>query len=128
MLIHYKHQTGGFPVFSGKAYQSGRGFGSVMSSMFRNFIVPMAKTAGKSLLRTGLRKTANIMNEVAAGQTVGNAIKTEVGRALNPGKRKRQPSREPQARQPRRQTPITRQPNKRRRRRQPNKQDIWTSR
>ena len=92
MLVHYKRsQRGGFPVFAGSAFQRGRGFGSVMSKMFKNFIVPMAKDAGKALLKTGMRKATNVMNEVASGKSVKSAIKDEfIPARLNPGKRKAQ--------------------------------------
>lgn len=77
MLVPYKSQRGGYPVFVGQAYQRGRGFGSILSSVFRNVIVPAAKDVGKSLLRTGLKKTANVMSGVASGKKFTQALGDE---------------------------------------------------
>ena len=57
--------------------QRGRGFGSVLGSIFRNVVVPTAKSVGKSLLKTGLRKASNVMRGVAEGQNVGEALAEE---------------------------------------------------
>lgn len=76
MLVPY--QRGGYPVFVGRAYQRGRGFGSVMSSVFRNLVVPAAKSVGKSLLRTGLKSASNVMRGVAEGKNVKQAFMDEV--------------------------------------------------
>lgn len=77
MLVPY--QSGGFPVFVGSSLpQHGRGFGSVMSSLFRNLVVPAAKSVGKSLLRTGLRKSSNIMRGVADGKNIKQAVMEEI--------------------------------------------------
>lgn len=80
MLVPYhcrSRQRGGYPVFQGHAYQRGRGFGSVLSSMFRNFVVPAAKDLGKNLLRTGLKKASGVMNSVADGRSLGEAVTQE---------------------------------------------------
>ena len=81
MLVPY--QRGGYPIFSGRAYQKGRGFGSVMSSLFRNLVVPAAKSVGKSLLRTGLKKASNVMRGVADGQNIRQAVMHEVAPMAN---------------------------------------------
>jgi len=80
MLVPY--QRGGYPVFVGRAYQKGRGFGSIMSSVFRNLVVPAAKSVGKNLLKTGLRKASNVMRGVADGKNVKEAMFDEVPEAL----------------------------------------------
>lgn len=82
MLVDYhsqKRQHGGYPVFVGRSHQLGAGFGSTMSSIFRNLIVPAAKNVGKSVLKTGLRKAGNVMQGVADGKNVGQAVMEEVG-------------------------------------------------
>ena len=57
--------------------QRGRGFGSVLGSIFRNVVVPTAKSVGKTLLKTGLRKASNVMRGVADGQNIGEAVAQE---------------------------------------------------
>ena len=54
--------------------QRGAGFGSILGSIFRNVVVPTAKSVGKSLLKTGLKKASNVMRGVAEGQNVGDAM------------------------------------------------------
>lgn len=80
MLVQYRGRPimrGGYPVFEGRVYQRGRGFGSVLSSMFRNFVLPAAKNVGKNLLNTGLRKASGIMRNVADGQSLEQAVGSE---------------------------------------------------
>ena len=77
MLVPYRgrmRQRGGYPVFEGRAYQRGRGFGSVLSSMFRNFVVPAAKNIGKDLLRAGLKKSSGVLQSVADGRSLRDAV------------------------------------------------------
>lgn len=81
MLVPYS-QRGGFPIFAGRAYQRGRGFGSIMSSVFRNLIVPAAKNVGKSLLRTGLKKASNVMRGVAEGKNIKQAMIDQIPKSL----------------------------------------------
>ena len=80
MLVPYQRGRG-FPVYRGGppylGIQRGRGFGSVLGSIFRNVVVPTAKTVGKSLLKTGLRKASNVMRGVADGQNIGEAMAEE---------------------------------------------------
>lgn len=118
MLVPYQRGRGGFPVYRGgppyMGMQRGKGFGSVMGSLFRNLIVPAAKTVGKSLLRTGLQKASNVMRGVAEGQNIGDAVVNE----FMPSE---EPVEEPMVQQvPRRQqavrrhVPLRRQANRRR--------------
>ena len=81
MLVPYRgriRQRGGYPVFEGRAYQRGRGFGSVLSSMFRNFVVPAAKNIGKSLVQTGLQKTSGVLQSVADGRSLREAVSDQL--------------------------------------------------
>ena len=82
MLVPYQ-RGGTYPVFIGKSYQRGRGFGSIMSSVFRNLVVPAAKNVGKSLLRTGLKKASNVMRGVAHGKNIKRALMDEVAPLRN---------------------------------------------
>lgn len=98
MLVPY--QRGGYPVYVGRAYQRGRGFGSVMSSLFRNLVVPAAKSVGKSLLRTGLKKASNVMRGVADGKNIRQAVMEEVAPIANVVRRVGQPARRVTKRNP----------------------------
>ena len=81
MLVTYQRGRG-FPVYRGglpyMGMQRGRGFGSVLGSLFRNFVVPAAKSVGKSLVRTGLKKASNVMRGVAQGQSIKKAVSKEL--------------------------------------------------
>lgn len=81
MLVPYHgriRQRGGYPVFEGRVYQRGRGFGSVLSGLFRNFIVPAAKNIGKDLLRTGLQKSSSVLQSVADGRSLRDAVSDHI--------------------------------------------------
>lgn len=62
------------PAFQGAAIQRGRGLGGVLGGFLRNIVLPTVKTVGKSLLRTGARKAAGALSDVARGSTVQAAI------------------------------------------------------
>lgn len=127
MLVPYQRGRGSFPVYRGgppyMGFQRGRGFGSVLGSIFRNVVVPTAKTVGKSLLKTGLRKASNVMRGVADGQNIGEAMVQE----LIPTQQSLQ------VRQPRQVAVQRRQPQKRKRqqqnvrRRKVARKDIFTN-
>lgn len=90
MLVPYKpSQRGGYPVFVGQSVQRGRGFGSILSSVFRNVLIPVAKNVGKSLLQTGIKKTANVMRGVAAGKPITHALGDEFLPQKRPQPKKR---------------------------------------
>ena len=69
----YRHDYGhGLPVFSGDLHQHGHGIGSFFASLFRKVmplvsktVVPIfkntAKSAGKSLLRTGTKVLSDVV-------------------------------------------------------------------
>lgn len=80
LLVPYRSQRGAghYPVFIGRSYQRGRGFGSVLSSVFRNLLVPAAKNVGKSLLKTGLQKTSGVLSGIADGKNVRQAVMDEL--------------------------------------------------
>ena len=68
------------PAFQGAAIQRGRGLGGVLGGFLRNIILPTAKTVGKSLLRTGARKAAGVLSDVARGAPIQAAFM----RQMNP--------------------------------------------
>jgi len=62
---YYSRQAGGqIPVFVGSRYQRGRGLGSVLSGLFRRFIVPLFKTHGKTLALDDLRTGMDVADDV----------------------------------------------------------------
>ena len=129
------HQ-GGYPVFVGRSYQRGAGFGSIMASLFRNvlvpaakkFAVPAAKKLGRSIVRAGVKKSANVIENVIQGKTLKEAI-TQGPSAPN---RKRKAARKPKAAPPRKRSKVV-PPGKRSRNVPPGKRakpppnDIWSN-
>ncbi len=80
---YYKGQLGnGFPVYHGAAGQRGHGLGSILSGLFRS-AMPMIKRGlaffGKQALKTGLE----VANDVAEGQSFGNAARRRVPEGIN---------------------------------------------
>jgi hypothetical protein len=80
---YYLKQSGsGLPVFQGSRGQRGHGIGSILSGLFRT-AMPILKRGltffGKEALRTG----ANIANDVADGQTLGNSAKRRISERIN---------------------------------------------
>lgn len=68
-------QTGhGLPGFIGTPYQRGAGLGSFFKNLFR-IILPIGKSAIKSIGREALAAGANIASDVLEGKDVGNAAK-----------------------------------------------------
>lgn len=120
MLVPYRpngNRTS--PIFIGRSYQRGRGFGSTMSSIFRNFIVPAAKDVGKSLLKTGLRKTSGVLKNVADGKGVKQAFKDEFLGPINASSMKRGNTRK------RKKKPLSHTAKKRKRVMKSNQRDIF---
>jgi type IV secretory pathway TrbL component len=77
----------GLPVFVGGRGQSGRGLGSILSGIGRA-IIPMVKSAGKSLLRETAHTGLRIASDVLAGQNVKSAVQSrakEAGQRLVSG-------------------------------------------
>lgn len=71
---HFREmQTGGNAYFSGTPYQRGAGIGSVFGSLFR-YLIPMLKTFGKEIGREGLSVGSRVLNDLAAGTDVRNAV------------------------------------------------------
>ena len=63
ILVPYRPQRGSsLPVFRGMAVRSGRGFGSALSGLFRNVVLPVASTVEKSLVRKGLKTASGVLS------------------------------------------------------------------
>ena len=67
---YYNHQIGGgLPVYIGRG-----GLGSVLSGLFRS-VVPIAKKAGKSLLKEGIRSGLGVAQDVLSGENIRTSVK-----------------------------------------------------
>ena len=119
MLVPYhsrRSKNGGYPVFIGRSHQKGAGFGSVMSAIFRNLVVPVAKDVGKSLLKKGMRKAGNVLRDGADGKNMLQSAKEQIGLAKRPS----QPTRGKK-----RKAPPKRKPAAKRRRAAPRQKDVF---
>jgi len=77
---YYSRQAGGeMPVFVGSRYQRGHGLGSVLSGLFRRFIVPLFKTHGKTLALDALRTGMDVADDVlGSGRGFKESVKKRV--------------------------------------------------
>ena len=76
---YYMAQRGsGVPVFQGSRGQRGHGLGSMLSGLFRS-AVPILKRGLAAFGRHALRTGAQIANDVADGQNLGESAKRRVG-------------------------------------------------
>ena len=73
---YYARQAhgGGMPVFSGASLQRGHGLGNILSSAFRT-MVPVIKSAGKTVAKQGLNTGLAILGDVISGNNVKKATK-----------------------------------------------------
>jgi hypothetical protein len=76
----------GFPVYQGKAYMRGYGFGSVFKKFFRWIMpimkenaLPVVKNIGKEALKTAV----NIANDTLDGQSFAESAKSNLKKSLN---------------------------------------------
>ena len=81
---YYSRQAGGgMPVFVGSRYQRGHGLGSVLSGLFRRFIVPLFKTHGKTLALDALRTGMDVADDVlGSGRGFKESIKKRVPQGI----------------------------------------------
>ena len=78
-LVPYHPQRGsGLSVFRGMAVQSGRRFGSALSGLFRNVVLRVASTVGKSLVRKGLKTASGVLSGVAEGNGLKRDLMDEI--------------------------------------------------
>lgn len=67
---YYMNQAGyGLPYYSGTPYMKGYGLGGILSGVLRS-VVPMFKSAGKTLLREGLKTGTNILTDALDGRNI----------------------------------------------------------
>lgn len=75
---YYMAQSGnGVPIFQGSRGQRGHGLGSMLSGLFRS-AVPILKRGLAAFGRHALRTGAQIANDVADGQNLGDSAKRRV--------------------------------------------------
>ena len=70
---YYIHQAGkGYPVFAGRRYQRGHGFGSIFGGLFKA-AMPLLKRGAKTLGREALQTGLNIAGDVVQGRNIKQA-------------------------------------------------------
>ena len=77
---HFADQTGG----GGINVFRGHGIGNILGGLFRSAI-PVLKSAGKSILKTGAQTGLNVLNDVLSGESVKSAARKrsrEAGKQL----------------------------------------------
>ena len=67
----------GVPVFVGRRIQRGRGLGGIFHSLAKSFLMPAIKNIGTSLIKTGLSKAANAIEDIGQGKSVKTALKDQ---------------------------------------------------
>src|ERR1700690_149125 len=79
---YYMNQSGsGMPVFAGYRGQRGHGLGSMLSGLFRS-AMPMIRRGLAFFGRQALRTGAQIANDVADGESIGNSAKRRVSEGI----------------------------------------------
>ena len=76
-------QLGGasFPVYRGLPYQRGAGLGSIFRGILR-FVLPFAKSAGKTVGREALRSGASIVQDLLEGEPLEASVKQRAEQAV----------------------------------------------
>ncbi|MCP4125017.1 MAG: hypothetical protein GY751_25015 [Bacteroidetes bacterium] len=70
-----------YQVYSGLPYQRGTGIGNVFRGLIR-YLLPVAKTVGKSLGKQALRTGAQIASDIAGGDKLEESVKKRGGQAI----------------------------------------------
>lgn len=70
--LHFNKQAGS--GFVGSPYQRGGGLGSLFRTLFRA-IIPMAKSAGRTVGKQALKTGAQVATDILAGENVKQAVK-----------------------------------------------------
>ena len=65
---------GAFPVYRGLPYQRGAGLGSIFRGILC-FVLPFAKSAGKSIGREALRSGADLATDLLEGHSLEESVK-----------------------------------------------------
>ena len=83
---YYANQCGhgSLPVFYGARMQRGHGIGSIFGGLFRT-IFPILKRVAPTIGRQAMETGMQIVKDVAGGQTVKEAAKTRVAKAIQKG-------------------------------------------
>ena len=68
------------PVFIGTSYQRGHGLGSLFKGLLR-FVVPIAKSAGKSVGREALKAGVGVASDLLDGQNAEVAVRKRANTA-----------------------------------------------
>ena len=113
-------QIGGSEFYKGLPWQKGYGLGGLLGSLARRFIPllkPLAKSAGKKLLRAG----TSIVSDIIDGEPVGDVLQARL-KKINRKKSDRQDNRPKKRNKKRRRYDSNPIPEKRRR----GKQDIFS--
>jgi hypothetical protein len=72
---YYIHQAGkGYPVFAGRRYQRGYGFGNIFGGLFKA-VTPLLKKGTKTLEREVLKTGLNIVGDVVQGRNIKQTAK-----------------------------------------------------
>ena len=67
---YYMNQAGyGLPYYSGRPFMKGYGLGGILSGVLRS-VVPMFKSAGKTLLREGIKTGTGILTDALDGRNI----------------------------------------------------------
>ena len=80
---YYRQQTGGnLPYFAG-GRQYGRGFGNMLAKFARGFVLPVLKSAGSAIKKTGTKRalsfSSDVLSDVIAGKNLKSSL-TERGK------------------------------------------------
>jgi len=73
---YYSRQVGGeMPVFRGSRHQRGHGLGSVLSGLFRRFVIPFFRDHGKTLASNALKTGVDVAEDVLDGRSLKESAK-----------------------------------------------------
>ena len=74
--------TGTIVPYAGARWQRGYGLGSIFRGLFRT-VLPLVKSAGKQLLKTGLKTGVGLASDAIRGKDMSQALRHRVAGALN---------------------------------------------
>ena len=78
---YYMNQAGyGLPYYTGTPYMKGYGLGGILSGVLRS-VVPMFKSAGKTLLREGLKTGTAILSDTLEGKNIKDAASQRISQS-----------------------------------------------
>jgi hypothetical protein len=86
---YYMNQASGMPYFSGPANQQGHGLGGIFERLFRAAVplfrkaAPVLKSAAKTIGKEAVRSGAHVLDDVLAGENVGDALANRSSQSVN---------------------------------------------